>query len=466
VTDSLAQAGFAWRPVRGEGQLCVAARAPRPPTGHHRRMEPTTIMAPTTDLSLDEIEVGNPETALRDDVDGIFRLLREQRPIGFDREFPAAGMAPGPGFWSLTRHRDVARVNKDWETFSNLPAVGIPTYPTRQSIISMDPPVHTKFRLIVNRGFTPRMIGRLKQQVWDHARRVVDDARARALDTGDPEIDFVVEIGSKLPTAVIAALLGVPDEDHELIYRLTNTFIAPTDPEYGGTVEQMMGADRAMEDYALRLGEERRGRSGDDLTSLIVNAHIAGPDGTTVQVTDKEFAEFVKLLMIGGNETTRNAIAHGVALFDRFPHEREKLLADPERVGTTAADEVVRVATPVTLMRRTATRDVEISGTKVKEGDKVVMWYRAANFDEEAVPDPYRFDVTRSPNDHVGFGAGGPHFCLGASLARLEVGAMLTTIAQRLPGLEVTGRPVRMRALSGNAIKHLPVRLGVRGDGL
>jgi cytochrome P450 len=424
-------------------------------------MAHATMPLPTTDLRVDEIEVGNPDTHLRDDIDGIFRLLREQRPIGFDREFPAAGMDPGPGFWSLTRHRDVARVNADWETFSNLPAVGIPTYPTRQSIISMDPPVHTKFRLIVNRGFTPRMIGRLKEQVWAHSRRIVDDARRRAADAGDPEVDFVEEIGAKLPTLVIGTLLGVPEADQELIYRLTNTFIAPSDPEYAGTVERMLAADRAMEEYALGLGVDRRGRDGDDFTSIIVNARVTGPDGSKVEVTDQEFAEFVKLLMIGGNETTRNAIAHGVVQFSRHPEERLKLLADADRVATTAADEVVRYASPVTLMRRTATQDADVGDVRVREGEKVVMWYRAANFDETWVADPYRFDVTRSPNDHVGFGAGGPHFCLGASLARLEVGAMLTTIAERLPGLEVTGPPARLRTLSSNGIKHLPVRLGV-----
>jgi len=409
---------------------------------------------PTTTLSLEEIELGNPDTMLRDDVDGIFRKLRIERPIGFDREFPAAGMEAGPGFWSLMRHRDVARVNTDWETFSNLPAVGIPTYPTRQSLISMDPPVHTKFRLIVNRGFTPRMINRLKEQVWEDSRRVVRGALERARDAGDPEVDFVEEIARRLPTMVIAALLGMPAEDHELIYHLTNAFIGPSDPEYAGTVEKMLEADRAMEEYALRLGEDRRGRPGEDLTSIIVNAQVAGE-----RVSDQEFAEFVKLLMIGGNETTRNAIAHGVVLFDRYPEQRDVLLSGPERFATMAADEVVRYATPITLMRRTATRDADVGGVRVKEGDKVVMWYRAANFDEEWLEEPYRFDITRSPNDHVGFGAGGPHFCLGASLARLEIGAMLTTVAQELPDLEVTGPPAKLRTLSGHGVKHLPVRL-------
>ncbi len=422
-------------------------------------MATTTAPLPTTSLTLDEIELGNPDTMLRDDVEGIFRKVRLERPIGFDREFPAAGLPPGPGFWSLMRHRDVARVNSDWETFSNLPAVGIPTYPTRQSLISMDPPVHTKFRLIINRGFTPRMIGRLKEQVWEDSRRVVEEAAQRARDAGDPEVDFVEEIACKLPTMVIASLLGMPAEDHELIYHLTNAFIGPTDPEYAGTVDKMMEADRGMEEYALRLGADRRGKPGEDLTSIIVNAEIAGPDGAKAHVTDKEFAEFVKLLMIGGNETTRNAIAHGVVLFDHNPDQREVLLSDPSRFATMAADEVVRYATPVTLMRRTATRDATIGDVTVREGEKVVMWYRAANFDEEWIDDPYRFDITRSPNDHVGFGAGGPHFCLGASLARLEIGAMLTTVAQLLPGLEVTGAPAKLRTLSGHGVKHLPVRL-------
>jgi cytochrome P450 len=414
---------------------------------------------PTTSLRVDEIELGNPDTMLRDDIDGIFRLLRAERPIGFDREFPTAGLEPGLGFWSLTCHRDVARVNTDWETFSNHPAVSIPTYGAKLSLITTDPPVHTKLRLIVNRGFTPRMIGRLKEQVSDESCRIVDAAKQRAMNAGDPEVDFVEEIASKLPTTVIAALLGVPAEDHELICHLTNTFTAPYDPEYGGTADSLLEADRSIEEYALRLGEERRGRPGDDFTSIIVNAEVAGPDGAKSRVSDKEFAEFVKLLMIGGNETTRNAIAHGVVLLDQHRDQREILLSDPERYATTAADEVVRYAAPATVMRRTATRDAVIGNVAVRKGDKVAMWYRSGNFDENVIYDPYRFDITRSPNDHVGFGAGGPHFCLGASLARLEVGAMLTTIARRLPDLEIAGPPVKLRSLSSHGIKHLPVRL-------
>jgi cytochrome P450 len=419
-----------------------------------------TAGVPTTSLLLDEIELGNPDTMLRDDLDGIFRRLRTDRPIGFDREFPTAGLEAGPGFWSVTRHRDLARVSTDWETFSNLPAISIPTYGAKLSLITMDPPVHTKFRLIVNRGFTPRMIGQMKQQVWDESRRIVDGARQRAFDTGDPEVDLVEEVASKLPTMVIGTLLGVPAEDRDLIYRLTNAYTAPNDPEYGGTAEGLLEADRAIEEYALGLGEERRGKRGDDLISIIVNAEVAGPDGAKAHVSDNEFAAFVKLLIIGGYETTRNAIAQGVVLFDEHPEEREMLLSDPERFATMVADEVVRRATPVNLMRRTATRDVTIGDVTVREGDKVVLWYRAANFDEEWIDDPYRFDITRSPNDHVGFGAGGPHFCLGASLARLEIGAMLATIAQRLPGLKITGPPVKLRSLSTNGIKHLPVSLG------
>jgi cytochrome P450 len=189
-----------------------------------------------------------------------------------------------------------------------------------------------------------------------------------------------------------------------------------------------------------------------------MHAEVPQPDGTVDRISTKDFAEFVKLLLIGGNETTRNAITHGVILFERHPAEKQRFLADPDGLAASAADEILRYTAPVTLMRRTATRPTEVAGAPIAEGDKVVMWYRAANFDEEAFADPYRFDVTRSPNDHFSFGAGGPHFCLGASLARLEIAAMLTTLYRRLPDLEITGDAIRMRALSSHAVKHLPVR--------
>jgi len=272
------------------------------------------------------------------------------------------------------------------------------------------------------------------------------------------EGDLVTDIAAKLPGQVIAAMLGVPYEDQEMVQRHTNAFIAPSDPEYGGTVDDMVAASDAIEDYAKHLGRLRREHPSDDVTSAIVNAEVPDETGTPTMISMEDFAEFVKLLLVGGNETTRNAITHGVRLFQEFPEQKEGFLADPQTHAMTTADEILRYATPVNLMRRTALRDVEVAGASVKEGDKVVMWFRSGNFDDEVFDDPWRFDVTRTPNDHLTFGAGGPHYCLGANLAKVEIGVMLSTLYQRLPDLEVTGPPVKMRAISSNGIKHLPVR--------
>jgi cytochrome P450 len=411
-----------------------------------------TTAAPETDLSLDEIELGNPDTFLRDDLDGIFALLRRERPVGFDAEQTPPGLPPGPGFWSLVKYRDMYGVSRDYESFTSVPAVGIFDYPVRTSIINMDPPVHTRYRLIVNRGFTPRMIGRLRDDVWARARAIVDEVAERG------EADLVTDIAARLPGQVIASMLGVPPEDQAMVQRHTNAFIAPSDPEYGGTVDDMVAASNAIEDYARYLGVKRREHPTDDVTSIIVNARVPDDDGNLTEISMDEFAEFVKLLLVGGNETTRNAISHGVRLFHEHPDQRSAFMGDPEGLARTAVDEILRYATPVTLMRRTATRDIEVAGAPIRAGDKVVMWYRSGNYDEDAFDEPFRFDVTRTPNDHLTFGAGGPHYCLGANLARLEIAAMLTTLYNRLPDLEVTGPPVKMRAISSNGIKHLPVR--------
>jgi len=410
------------------------------------------VAPPETDLALDEIRLGSPDTYLRSDVDGIFAKLRRERPVGFDPEETPAGLPPGPGFWSFVRHGDMFGISRDYESFTSVPAVGIFDYPVRTSIINMDPPIHTRYRLIVNRGFTPRMIGRLKENIGAQARRIVEDVAEQG------EGDLVTDVAARLPGQVIATMLGVPDEDQEMVQRHTNAFIAPSDPEYGGTVDDMVAASDAIEDYAMHLGRLRREHPADDVTSAIVNAQVPDDDGNQTMIEMDEFAEFVKLLLVGGNETTRNAITHGVRLFHDHPDQKDRFLADPQGLAMTTADEILRYAPPVNLMRRTATRDIEVAGAPIKAGDKVVMWYRSGNFDDAVFDDPWRFDVTRTPNDHLTFGAGGPHYCLGANLARVEIGVMLATLYQRLPDLEVVGPPVHMRAVSTNGIKHLPVR--------
>jgi cytochrome P450 len=303
------------------------------------------------------------------------------------------------------------------------------------------------------------MIGRLRDDIWVQARQIVDDVADRG------EADLVTDVAARLPAQVIATMLGVPMEDQAMVARHTNTFIAPSDPEYGGSVEDMVAASDAIEDYARFLGEQRRREPTDDVTSVIVNAEVPDDDGNLGRISMDDFAEFVKLLLVGGNETTRNAIAHGVRLFSEFPDQLATFMADPNGLAVTTADEILRFASPVALMRRTATRDAEIAGQAVAEGDKVVMWYRSGNYDDQAFDDPYRFDVTRTPNHHLTFGAGGPHFCLGANLARVEIAAMLTTLYRRLPDLVATGPAVKMRAVSSNGIRHLPVRWAVSPGG-
>ena len=411
----------------------------------------TTAAPATTELALDDIELGNPDTFLRDDVDGIFALLRRVRLIGFDREFTPEGLPPGPGFWSLVRHGDMFGVSRDYDAFTSVPAVGIFDYPVKTSIINMDPPIHTKYRLIVNRGFTPRMIGRLKENISEQAEEIVDSIAANG------EGDLVTDVAARLPGQVIATMLGVPFSDQEYVQRHTNAFIAPADPEYGGSVDAMVAASNAIEEYAKELGRAKQANPADDVTSAIVNAEVPGDDGAPTRIGLDEFAEFVKLLLIGGNETTRNAISHGVRLFSEFPEERARFQSDPDGYGMSAADEILRYSAPVTLMRRTATRDVDVAGITVREGEKVVMWFRSGNFDDEVFDDPWRFDVGRTPNDHLTLGAGGPHYCLGANLAKVEIAVMLKTLYSRLPDLETTGPAVKMRAVSSNGIKHLPV---------
>jgi cytochrome P450 len=411
----------------------------------------TTAAPATTDLTLDDIELGNPDTFLRDDVDGIFALLRRDRPVGFDREFTPEGLPPGPGFWSLVRHGDMFGVSRDYESFTSVPAVGIFDYPVKTSIINMDPPIHTKYRLIVNRGFTPRMIARLKENISEQADDIVESIAARG------EGDLVIDIAARLPGQVIATMLGVPFSDQEYVQKQTNAFIAPADPEYGGSVEAMVAASNAIEEYARELGREKQANPTDDVTSAIVNAEVPGENGAPTRIGLDEFAEFVKLLLIGGNETTRNAISHGVRLFSEFPDERARFQSDPDGFGMSAADEILRYSAPVTLMRRTATRDVDVAGITVREGEKIVMWFRSGNYDDEVFDDPWRFDIGRTPNDHLTFGAGGPHYCLGANLAKVEIAVMLKTLYSRLPDLETRGPAVKMRAVSSNGIKHLPV---------
>ena len=406
-------------------------------------------MIPTTDLTVDEIQLGSPAIWARPDRDGIFAKLRAERPVSFHEEPEFVGFPKGPGFWSLTRYDDVVRASRDSETFisgkgSNIGDLPIELLEFFGSMINMDAPRHTKLRKLVNRGFTPRVVASLEDTVRATARRIVETVAPKG------ECDFVEEIAAALPLKIICDMMGIPEADNRRMFELSNVILGIGDPEYGVTMDVLMSAAVELSQYAQALGEARMTSPGDDITSVLMSADVDGE-----RLTPSEFASFFILLVVAGNETTRNAISHGMKALTDFPAERAKWTADFERVAPAAVEEIVRWATPVIHFRRTATKDVELSGTKIREGEKVVLWYTSANRDERAFRDPYRFDVTRSPNEHVGYGGGGAHFCLGANLARREIKVMFEEIFRGLPDIRIVGQPDMLFSAFIHGIKRM-----------
>jgi methyl-branched lipid omega-hydroxylase len=418
---------------------------------------------PTTDLAVDEIQLGWLEQWMRPDREGMFAKLRAEAPVSFHEEpeyvDPASGvqvMPKGPGFWAVVRHDDVMRVSRDPATFHSAPSVNIGDIPPEiaewlGSMINMDAPRHTKFRMVVNRGFTPRQIAKIGEIIRVQARAIVDEVAPKG------ECDFVSEVAAALPLGIICDMLGIPRSDHARIFELTNSILGVGDPEYVSTFEELMAAGMELFQYGLDLAERRKADPQDDITSILMNAEVTDEDGTH-RLTASELGSFFLLLVVAGNETTRTAISHGLLALTRNPDQRRIWLDDLEGVTPTAAEEVVRWATPVIHFRRTATVDTEIAGQPIRAGEKVVMFYNSANRDEAHFADPYRFDVRRDPNDHVGFGAGGPHFCLGANLARLEVRVMFEELLRRLPDIEVSGEPALLQSSFIHGIKRMPAR--------
>jgi cytochrome P450 len=406
---------------------------------------------PITDLPLDAIALGSPEVWSRRDREGLFAKLRAERPVSFHEETQFIDFPKGPGFWSLVRYDDVVRVSRDADCFisgrgSNIGDLPIELLEFFGSMINMDAPRHTKLRKLVNRGFTPRMVAALEENVRAQARRIVADVAPAGA------CDFVQEIAATLPLKIICDMMGIPEADNRRMFELSNVILGIGDPEYGTTMDVLMSAAIELSQYAQALGEERTASPRDDITSVLMQADVDGD-----RLTSAEFASFFILLVVAGNETTRNAISHGMKALTDFPDERRRWAADFEGVAPTAVEEIVRWATPVIHFRRTAVRDVEIAGQAIREGEKVVMWYNSANRDERAFADPYRFDVTRTPNDHVGFGGGGAHFCLGANLARREIKAMFDELFRTLPDIHVVGEPDMLFSAFIHGIKRMRV---------
>ncbi len=408
-------------------------------------------------LTLDDVDLENDVFADRVPHE-TFALLRREAPVWwYDWRL-------GRGFWCVTKHADVVAVSRDTKTYSsawgaNLEDLDEEAQVARQSMLETDPPRHTRLRGLVGPPFTPRAVRAYESALRELTTVILD----RALALG--EFDFIEEVAKELPIRVLARLLGVPETDTDRLIGWGDRMIANTDPDFADVLHDSPASDRyrllpfrspaALElfEYGHRIAAERRTRPKDDLVSKLVHTEIDGQ-----QLTEREFDTMFLLLVVAGNETTRQAIAHGMLALMEQPEEWGRMRDDPRLAWETGADEILRWSTPVLHFRRTATRDTELHGQPIRAGDKVVVWYVSANFDDEVFEEPLRFDVGRRPNRHVTFGGGGPHYCLGAHLAKLEVQVVFDELLPRLAGMELSGPVRRMRTNFTNALKAMPVR--------
>lgn len=372
--------------------------------------------------------------------------LRAHDPVHWQEE------ANGPGFWAVTKYEDCVTVNRDVERFSSHRRGTMPFELSdadieQQSLmmVNMDPPLHTRYRRLVNKGFTPRMVRDLEESIHRRTDQIIDAVCERG------EADFVTEVAAELPLQVIADLLGVPQEDRHNMFNWSNRMVGNEDPEYGITAEDAMQAALELYSYATQLFAAKRVDPGTDLMSALTQVEIDGE-----RLTEMELELFFLLLTVAGNETTRNLISGALYAFFQFPGEWQRLLADRSLLPA-ATEEMLRYVTPVMNFRRTATCDLELRGTRIAENDKIVFFHASANRDEEIFDRPRVLDITRDPNPHIAFGGGGPHFCLGANLARMEIQVMYEHLLDRLPDIHQAGEMQRLQSQFINGVKHLPV---------
>jgi cholest-4-en-3-one 26-monooxygenase len=376
----------------------------------------------------------------------IFKRLRAEAPVYWNES------SDGHSFWVVSRYKDIWDISLDQATYSSAKKtcflkvwddeemIGV-----KEQMVNMDPPLHTKYRRLVNLGFSPKIVNRLETAIRKMANEIIDRIAARG------ECDFVVDVAAELPLQVIVELVGVPQEDRHRVFDWSNRMIGYDDPEYMTSPEDGHLAAMELFQYAQQLAESRRADPKDDLATVLTQASVEGE-----KLTESQFNNFFLLLMVAGNETTRNTISGGMLALSEHPAQRRRLLAD-RALMPTAVDEIVRWVAPVMNFVRTATRDLELHGQKIREGDRLTIWYPSANRDEDVFPDGDVFDVGRTPNDHLGFGIG-PHFCLGANLARLEIRIMFEELLRRLPDIEVAGPVDRLKSNFIGGFKHMPVR--------
>jgi cholest-4-en-3-one 26-monooxygenase len=378
--------------------------------------------------------------------------LRRAAPIWWNAKSPGSDGFPDEGFWVVTKHADVKEVSRRSDVFSNaentaLPRYGVELTPERMEmqrlvLLNQDAPQHTRMRKLISKGFTPRAVNGLRAEL---------SARAEAIVTAAAEAgagDFVTQVACELPLQAIAELIGVPQEDRMKIFRWSNEMIGYDDPEYAGV--DPLAASAELLAYAWQMAEARKSQPADDIVTELVHADVDGE-----ALTSEEFGFFVILLAVAGNETTRNAITHGMIAFLENPDQWELFKSQRPK---TAVDEIVRWATPVSTFQRTALEDTELGGVPIRKGQRVLIVYRSANFDEEVFDAPFTFDITRDPNPHLAFGGTGAHFCIGANLARLEIDLIFNAVADHLPDIRKLGDPRRLRSGWLNGIKEFQVR--------
>jgi cytochrome P450 len=409
---------------------------------------------------LAQVDVASPRVYARGVPHEELAALRRYDPVHW-HPFPGTR----GGFWLLSKHADVIAVGKDPRLFSSqvghiaLEDREPDALAARQSLIETDPPEHTRLRKLVSDAFTRTKV----REYEDYTRKIIRELLDKAIAKG--EFDWVTEISEPVPVTVLISILGLPHEDIPMLIELTSEMAAATDSEYKpdpakypSDVDPRLlpfGTPAALQvfEYGHRIGEERRKRPTDDLVSRLVHAEVDGE-----RLNDTEYSNFFELFIFAGNETTRTGISQGILALMEHPDQFDRLVTDPSLVPS-AVDEILRYGTPIIYFRRTATRDTEIRGVPIQAGDRVAMWFLSANYDEDVFEDPMRFDVERRPNPHATFGRGGPHFCLGSFLARLEIGVLLEEILARNVRFELTGAPVRLSSNFINGFKSIPVRV-------
>ena len=408
-------------------------------------------MTTTDPVAISDVDLLDLDAFVEGRHHAVFATLREQDPVHFHAE------PDGPGFWAVTKHHDLQAVNRDTATFSSQLGGTQRVDPDPEEfdtrgvlLLDSDPPQHTRYRRLVNKGFTPRMIGLLEQHLRYRAELIVDSV----IEHGSCE--FVSDLAAELPLQAIAEIMGVPQEDRRLLFDWSNAMIGSQDPEYQDpdNPDRPLQAAGEIFAYANDLASQRRDDPRDDIVTTLINAEIEGE-----KLSELEFDMFMLLLTVAGNETTRNATSAGMHALLTHPDEMSRFLGhlDDDGYRSAALDEVLRWATPVLHFRRTAAVDTEIRGREIAAGDKVLIWHVSANRDEEVFEDPFRFDLERRPNEHVAFGGGGAHYCLGANLAKLELDIIFAEVLSRMPDLSAAGPAEMLRSNFIGGVKHLPV---------